>query len=271
MIEIVNVDFKYNKENKIFDNISFKVNDGEVVAIIGKNGQGKSTLLKIISGILKPRKGKVLIDGIDVHNKKNNEIIRKNVGIVFQNPDNQILFNNVYDELEFTLKNLKIEDIDKKIKQALRMVDMEEYISSETFKLSLGQKQRINIAGCLVSQPNYLFLDEPTSMIDSCGRTKIYNIIHALKRAKKTIIFVTNNLSEVLIADRIMIIDKGKIAYTFNKNELFNNMDKIKDFELYIPDILKLIIRLSKEGINIDMNEYNIDIVADKIIKEIKK
>lgn len=143
MIKIENLSFKYKNGRQILNGIDLEINDGEILSIIGNNGAGKSTVLKIIAGILKPTEGTVIIDGLDAYKKKNFEQIRKKVGIVFQNPDNQILFNNVYDDVEFELKNLKFEDREIRIKNALNLVGMEQYIDADTFKLSLGQKQRI--------------------------------------------------------------------------------------------------------------------------------
>lgn len=271
MIEIKNISFKYKNGNQILDNINLKVNNGEILSIIGNNGAGKSTLLKIISGIIKPNKGSIIIDDLDAYERKNFEIIRKKVGIVFQNPDNQILFNNVYDDMEFALKNLKLENRDVRIKNALNLVGMQEYINADIFKLSLGQKQRINIASNLALEPNYLLLDEPTTMIDSNGKLQIYDIINKLKRNKQTIVFITNNINEILFSDRIVILEKGKIKQILNKQEILNNISLLEGINVYVPDFLKLIILLNKKGLNINVESYSLEDLANKIIKEINK
>lgn len=271
MIKIENLNFKYKNGNQILNDINLKIDDGEILSIIGNNGAGKSTLLKIIAGILKPTKGNIIIDDLDAYKKKNSEQIRKKVGIVFQNPDNQILFNNVYDDVEFELKNLKFEDREIRIKNALNLVGMEQYINADTFKLSLGQKQRINIASSLAMQPKYLLLDEPTTMIDSNGKLQIYDIMNKLKNNKQTIVFITNNINEILLADRILILENGRIEHILTKPEILNNMSLLKKVNIYIPDFLKLIILLNEKGLNINIEKYSVEDLVDKIIKEIEK
>lgn len=271
MIEIKNLSYKYKNGNLVLNDINLKINDGEILSIIGNNGAGKSTLLKIISGILKPTKGNIIIDDLDAYKKKNFELIRKKVGIVFQNPDNQILFNNVYDDVEFALKNLKFEEKEIRIKKALNQVGMEKYIDADTFKLSLGQKQRINIASSLAIQPKYLLLDEPTTMIDSNGKLQIYDIMNKLKCNKQTIVFITNNINEILLADRILILERGRIKHILTKQEILNNISLLEKMNIYIPDFLRLIILLNKKGLNINIENYSVEDLANKILKEIEK
>ena len=171
MIKLENLDFKYKNSDYILKNVNLNINEGECVSIIGNNGVGKSSLAKLIAGIAKPTSGKIYVDEIDTSSKKDFYNLRKKVGIVFQNPDNQIIFNNVYDDIAFALKNLNLEDIDLRVRDSLKKVKMEEYINSETYELSLGQKQRITIASVLAVNPKYIILDEPTTMIDSVRKT----------------------------------------------------------------------------------------------------
>lgn len=271
MIEIENLSFKYKNGKQILDNINFTIKEGEVISIIGNNGVGKSTFLKIISGILKPTQGSIKIDDIDAYQRNNFELIRKKVGIVFQNPDNQILFNNVYDDVEFALKNLKLDNSDKRIKDALNMVGMAEYIKEDTFELSLGQKQRVNIASCLAIQPKYLMLDEPTTMIDSYGKLQIYDIIKKIKENNQTIVFITNNINEILFSDRIIFLEDGKIKHVFNRNEILENISILEKNSIYIPDYLRLIVLLNKSGLNIKIQNYSVEELSNSILKEIKK
>ena len=176
MIKLKNVSFKYkSSEEKVLNNINFSVKDGEIVAIVGKNGSGKSTIGKLISGITKLKEGEIYIDDLEVSKGK------KEVGIVFQNPENQIIFNNIYDELSFSLKNMEKSEIEDRINYALKEVGMIEFKESDLYSLSLGQKQRIMIAEVLAKKPKYIILDEPTTMIDSQGKEKIYGIIKKLK------------------------------------------------------------------------------------------
>ncbi|MBP3502926.1 MAG: ATP-binding cassette domain-containing protein [Clostridia bacterium] len=271
MIEIENLSFKYKNGKQILNDINFTIRDGEVISIIGNNGVGKSTFLKIISGILKPTKGNVKIDNIDAYQRKNMELIRKKVGIVFQNPDNQILFNNVYNDVDFALKNLNLDNSDKRVKEALNMVGMAEHINENTFKLSLGQKQRVNIASCLAIQPKYLMLDEPTTMIDSYGKLQIYDIIKKLKENNQTIVFITNNINEILFSDRIMVLEEGKIKQVFSKEEIFDDISLLEKNNIYIPDFLRLIILLNRSGLNIKIKDYSVEELSNSILKEIRK
>lgn len=166
MIRLENVNFKYkNSDNKILDDLNFSVQDGEIVTIVGKNGSGKSTIGKLISGVIRLKHGRITIDDLDVQ-KDHNELLGK-IGIVFQNPDNQIIFNNIYDEFAFSLKGLDKSEIDERINSSLEQVGMLEYRDSDLYSLSLGQKQRVMIAEVLARKPKYIILDEPTTMIDS--------------------------------------------------------------------------------------------------------
>lgn len=162
MIKVEDVSFKYkNSDFKVLDNLNFSVDDGEVIAIVGENGSGKSTIAKLIAGITKLKEGHIIIDDLDISKNKDS------IGIVFQNPENQIIFNNIYDELSFSLKNLEKSEIETRINDALEEVDMLEFKDRDLYTLSLGQKQRIMIAEILAKNPKYIILDEPTTMIDS--------------------------------------------------------------------------------------------------------
>ena len=156
MIKFENVSFKYKNGENILENLNFKINEGEFISIVGKNGTGKSTILNLMAGIIKPTKGNIFIDDIDTKSKKHFIELRKKIGIVFQNPDNQILFPRVYEDIEFALKNLEIENRRERIEEALNLVNMKEFKEKDTYELSLGQKQRINIASVLAVKPKYI-------------------------------------------------------------------------------------------------------------------
>lgn len=172
MIEIKNLNFKYSSGKSVLENMNLEIKEGEVVSIIGKNGAGKSTFVRLIAGLIKPSSGEIWIDQINVQDKKRAKELRKKLGIVFQNPENQILFPKVQEDLEFALKNLNLPQREKRIQEALQKVGMQDYIDHDTYELSLGQKQRINIASVLAVNPSYLILDEPTTMIDSRWKRK---------------------------------------------------------------------------------------------------
>lgn len=264
MIEIKNLSYMYNKNDMILNDINLQIKDGEIISIIGKNGCGKSTLLKLIAGIIKPSSGNIFIDNIDIFKRKN---LRKEVGIVFQSPETQILFPKVFDDIEFALKNLKIENRKEKIKNALNEVNLSNKEQSNTYNLSLGQKKRINIASVLAINPKYILLDEPTTMIDSKEKDTIYQIIQQLRVHKKTIIFVTNNINEILLSDRIVILENKKVKHVIEKNKLLENIQVLQKCDIRIPDVIQIILRLKENGQNINLEEWTIQEMIDKIVK----
>lgn len=264
MIKIQNLSYMYNKKDLILDNINLQINNGEAISIIGKNGCGKSTLLKLVAGIMKPSSGNIFIDDIDIY-KRNN--FRKEVGIVFQNPDTQILFPKVYDDIEFALKNLSLEDRKKRIQNALKKVNLIDKEEQDTYTLSLGQKQRVNIASVLAIDPNYILLDETTTMIDSKEKDNIYQIIKELKKENKTVIFVTNNINEILLSDKIIILKDKKIKHIISKIELLENVEILQECEIRIPDVIQIILKLKENGQDINLEEWTIEEMIDKIVK----
>lgn len=267
MIKIQNLKFKYRDEKYIIKDINLEINKGECIAIVGKNGSGKSTLAKLISGILKPTKGDVLIDEINTRDKKQYINLRKKIGIVFQNPENQIIFNNIDDELSFALKNLKLDDIDLRIEEALKKVKLDKKEIGELDELSLGQKQRITIAGVLAIHPEYIIFDEPTTMIDSEGKEAVYKIIETLKESGYTIIYITNNTEEIMLADKIMILDDGKIAEQISIQELVDKTDILKKYSLKVPTVITIMEKLKRNNININAKTTSVENVIDKIIE----
>lgn len=265
MIKIENVSYIYkNTTKKILDNLNFEIYEGEMVALVGKNGSGKSTIGKLISGIIKVKQGNITIDNVDVKKSKNQ------VGIVFQNPENQIIFNNLYDEFAFCLKNKEKKEILEIINKNLNMVDMSEYVNCDLYNLSLGQKQRIVIAEALASHPKYIILDEPTSMIDSFGKEKIYKIIKNLKNEGYTILCITNNADEILIADRTLILKNGKIEIEIKKEDLVKKSYLLEENEIVLPTILKILTEFNRNGIELNVNNYTIEALINTLKGKIK-
>lgn len=218
---------------------------------------GKSTLAKLISGLEKPNKGKVLIDNINTLDKKSFLDIRRKVGVVFQNPENQILFNNVFDDIAFTMKNLGIENYEDKIKSSLEKLNMQEFLNSEAYNLSLGQKQRVTIAGVIATNPKYIVLDEPTTMIDPQGKEDVYEMIKELKNQNYTIIYITNFIDEILMSDRIVVIEGGKIINEFYKKDILNQIDFLKEHGIKIPDLVQLIYELKNKEIDVQIENWD--------------
>lgn len=232
---------------------------------------GKSTLAKLISGLLIPKTGNVYVDDIVTSNKKEFINLRKKVGIVFQNPENQILFNNVYDDIAFAIKNLGLEDEEIRVKSSLERLKMLDYIDSQTYNLSLGQKQRITIAGIVAINPKYIIFDEPTTMLDSDGKEDLYKIVKELKKEGFTIIYITNVMDEILNSDRVIVIEKGKIIKEFLKENILENIEFLKDHDIRIPTIVQMLKELKDSNVNIDLENWTKEELIEKIIEVTKK
>lgn len=228
---------------------------------------GKSTIGKIISGLEKPNKGQVTIDNINTADKKSFLEIRKKVGVVFQNPENQILFNNVFDDIAFTMKNLGIENYEEKIEKSLKRLNMQNFLKSEAYDLSLGQKQRVTIAGVVATDPKYIVLDEPTTMIDPQGKEDVYSIVKELKKDNYTIIYITNLIDEILMSDKVVVIEDGRIINTFDKKDILNQIEFLREHGLKIPNFVELIYELKNNGIDIDIQEWNKEAIIQKILE----
>lgn len=271
MIKIENLNFKYKKEENILKNINLDIKEGECIAVVGKNGSGKSTLAKLIAGIMKPTKGDIFIDDINTKNKHEYINLRKKIGIVFQNPENQILFNNLDDEISFALNNLNLDNKELRINEALKKVKIEKEKIGDLDELSLGQKQRIAIAGVLAINPKYIVLDEPTTMIDSEGKDAVYSIIKELKEAGYTIIYITNNTEEILLADKVIILNEGQIVETIKRSEMVEKTEVLKKYNLKVPTVITILEELKKNNINIDEDNLCIDDIISKIIEKVKE
>lgn len=232
---------------------------------------GKSTLAKLISGIIKPTEGEVLVEGKNTKKKENFLPIRKQVGIVFQNPENQIIFNNIEDEMKFPLENLKIENPEEKIVQALKKVGLEGKEKQEAYTLSLGQKQRLTIATVLAMETKYIVLDEPTAMLDPKGKEEIYEIIKKLKQEGYTIVYITNIIDEILLSDEIWVMEEGTIKDSFAKVDILEHIEEIEQSGIKIPEIIALLKELKKENIQIELEDWTMQELIQKLVKEYKR
>ncbi len=264
-IEIKNVDYNYSlgdgRSLKALKNLSFTIEKGEFVALVGMNGSGKSTLAKLLNGLFTPTKGDVIIDGMNTNDESYTFEIRKKAGMVFQNPDNQTVATIIEDDVAFGPENigLKREEIIERVKYALEAVGMSEYATRTSSKLSGGQKQRIAIAGVLAMRPDILILDESTSMLDPNGRKEIMDIACALNKQGITIINITHNMDEAVLADRIIAMRKGRIAIDGTPKEVFNS-GLIEACGLTLPPVSALSRNLEMNGFTfstpiIDENE----------------
>lgn len=252
VIEIKNVSFSYDKNVKALDGVTFSVEEGEYVAVIGHNGSGKSTLAKLINGLLKPDDGDITVDGFSVCDKKNIFEVRKRVGVVFQNPDNQIVASVVEDDVAFGPENLgvKREEIGERIDFALSAVGMEKFRNASPMRLSGGQKQRVAIAGVLALMPKILVLDESTSMLDPVGRKEVLSVVRKLNKENKiTVIAITHYMDEIVDADKVFVLNGGTLAAQGTPEKIFADREKLKGFGLEIPLSAFIAEKLAEKGV----------------------
>lgn len=238
------------------NDVSIDVACGEFIGIIGRNGSGKSTLAKHINALLYPTTGKVFVNDYDTSDINNTYLIRKDAGMVFQNPDNQIVATIVEEDVAFGLENIGVpsEDIISRVDEALRAVGMEKYREQSPNRLSGGQKQRICIAGAIAMEPACLILDEPTAMLDPSGREEVLKTVKRLNKEKNiTIILVTHHMDEVIDADKIFVMNKGRLVLSGTPEEVFRKTDEIRNYGLALPYATEVSDRLKKLGYDIDI------------------
>ena len=267
IIKIENVKFKYDKVDSVFavDGVNLNIRQGEFTAIIGHNGSGKSTLAKLINSILLPIEGKIYVKGMDTTDDSKLWDIRQTAGMVFQNPDNQLVATIVEEDIAFGPENQGVEsaEIRKRVDDALNAVGMYEYRKRPPHMLSGGQKQRIAIAGILALNSDCIILDEPTAMLDPSGRKEVMETLRKLKEKGKTILLITHYMDEAVQADRVVIMDKGNIKLDGTPKEVFRNIDEIKKFGLDVPQVTELAQELSKEGMNIPNDIIDVKELVD--------
>lgn len=254
IIKVENLCFEYEPGLKTIHNISFQIKKGEYVAILGHNGSGKSTIAKLLIGLLEKKLGNIIIDHKEL-NLENLYKIREKIGIVFQNPDNQFIGATVRDDIAFGLENICIprEKMDELIERYAKRVRMDQFLDHEPTKLSGGQKQRVAIAGILAMSPSIIILDESTSMLDPRGRKEINELIRELKEDKEmTIISITHDIEEAKNADRILLLNKGEIVGDDQPETLLMNEKLLLDLHLDTPFALKVSRKLKAQGIQIN-------------------
>lgn len=267
MVECKNLLYKYTSEDdtagKIaVNNINLEVKKGEFLVVLGRNGSGKSTLAKHINALLLPSGGKVFVDGLDTSNLSEVWNIRNKAGMVFQNPDNQLVATIVEEDVAFGPENLGIEpkEIRQRVNEALKTVDMQEYSRHAPHLLSGGQKQRIAIAGILAMRPECIVFDEPTAMLDPIGRREVMKTIKQVNRDFGiTIILITHFMEEAAEADRIIVMDEGNIIMQGKPREIFNHVSEMKKVGLDVPQVTELAYELKKSGININTDILTIN------------
>lgn len=266
-----NLSFSYG-EDVVLKKLDFSIESGEFVAIIGANGSGKSTLAKLFNVLLVPTAGKVLVTGLDTSQEENKWEIRKKVGMVFQNPDNQLVATLVEDDVAFGLENLGLPsaEIRLRVKEALKTVGMAGFEQHAPHRLSGGQKQRVAIAGIIAMEPDCIVLDEPTTMLDPQGRKEVLETINYLNKEKKiTIIYITHFMEEIMEADRILVLHEGLVFKQGKPADIFQEIAEIKKINLDVPLFVELANSLKQAGLNLPA-VFSIDNLVNSLFKLIK-
>ena len=275
IIEVKNITFEYEDDERkkaVLNNFSLNIERGSFTVILGHNGSGKSTLAKLLNGLYKPNDGEILVDGICTKDEEHEIEIKRRVGLVFQNPDNQLVASVVEEDVAFGPENLGHEPsvIRQEVDEALKAVDMYEFRKSTPHRLSGGQKQRIAIAGIIAMKPDCIVLDEPTAMLDPKGRAEIISTIKKLNRENGiTVVLITHFMEEAEDADRVIVMDSGKIVADSTPKNIFSDIKLLKEVGLDVPQTTELLYRLKLGGMNITTDVISIEESAQKIYEAI--
>ena len=257
----------------VFEDLSLTVEEGSFVAVLGGNGCGKSTLAKHFNSILLPCGGKVYVCGMDTSDEEKLISIRRNVGMVFQNPDNQIVANVVEEDVAFGPENLGVASpvIRQRVDSALQQVGMYEYRAHAPHLLSGGQKQRVAIAGIIAMQPKCIVLDEPTAMLDPRGRREVMETICKLNREKKiTVLLITHHMDEAAMAERVVVLHKGKVAADGTPEEVFAQVELLHDIRLAAPETVELCYALNSRGFSLPLDRLSVEEYAQSLYDQVK-
>ena len=268
-VSIKNLSYSYIKDQPVIKDISLDINQGEYVSLVGHNGCGKSTLARLLVGLLIPNQGSIDICGLELNNRNLSEI-RKKVAIVFQNPDNQFIGATVEDDIAFSLENMNVprEEMIPLVKEFAQKVGMEEFLTKEPGYLSGGQKQRVAIADALVRRPEILILDEATSMLDPSGKQDILDLVKKMRKENPnlTIISITHDIDEAYDSDRIILMHEGEIVLSCKPSEMFENTAIISKYNLVLPFIIALKAKIKELGIDIKESD-TLETIGEKICK----
>ncbi|MCQ2446986.1 MAG: energy-coupling factor transporter ATPase [Clostridia bacterium] len=274
MFKAVDLTFQYDPATPIvLDHINLEVEEGSFTALLGHNGSGKSTLARQFSAFLLPSGGKVYVAGLDTSVEDNLPLIRRTSGMVFQNPDNQIVAAVVEDDVAFGPENLGIptEEMRVRVDEALKAVGMYEFRNHAPNLLSGGQKQRVAIAGIIAMMPKAIVFDEPTAMLDPKGREEVIRTIRTLnKEYHITVVLITHHMNETVDADRVVVMNKGAIALDGTPSEVFTHVEELRAIGLEVPTTVALAYELNKHGFHLDLHNISIEDCASAIVKELK-
>ena len=271
IIEVKDVEFRYEgAEEEAVAGVSLRVERGEFVAVLGRNGSGKSTLAKLLNALNIPQKGEIWIDGVAAHEEANSLEVRKKCGMVFQNPDNQIVATVVEEDCAFGLENLGVppEEIRRRVDEALRVVGMRDYAEAAPHMLSGGQKQRVAIAGVLAMRPKIIVFDESTAMLDPSGRREVFAVAEELNRRDGiTIVWITHFMDEALRAGRVLVMDAGKIALEGAPCEVFEKTEEIRKMGLDAPPMAQLAAQLRADGVPLRADIMTVEEMAVELCR----
>ena len=274
MIETKDLSFTYpaaeegGRETVALRGVDVSIEKGSFVVVLGHNGSGKSTLAKTFNAVLLPGGGHVYVEGMDTLDEELLLAIRQRVGMVFQNPDNQIVANVVEEDVAFAPENLGVpsEEIRKRVDDALKAVGMSEFITHAPHLLSGGQKQRIAIAGVIAMEPDCIVLDEATAMLDPIGRGEVLSTVHRLNREKGiTVVLITHHMNEAEDADRVLVMDDGRVVMDGAPREVFTHVGELRSMGLTVPDTVALLYDLRQEGLNVPLTALTVDECADAV------
>lgn len=268
-VQLTGVTFTYEEQAApALSDVTAEISPGEFVAVLGHNGSGKSTLAKLLNALYTPTEGTVIVCGYDTKNEKYVWEIRRRAGMIFQNPDNQIVATVVREDVAFGLENLGVptDEMIPRIEKALAAVRMSKYAGTAPHMLSGGQKQRVAIAGILAMEPSLIIADEATAMLDPSGRKEVMNTILSLNRQKGiTVVWITHFMEEAALADRVLVVSDGKIRLTGTPAEVFDHMDDMRDMHLDVPHMTALAGALRAEGIPLRKGIMTVDELAEEV------
>ena len=271
IIEVKDVEFRYEgAEEEAVAGVSLRVERGEFVAVLGRNGSGKSTLAKLLNALNIPQKGEIWIDGVAAHEEANSLEVRKRCGMVFQNPDNQIVATVVEEDCAFGLENLGVppEDIRRRVDDALEAVGMREYAEAAPHMLSGGQKQRVAIAGVLAMRPKIIVFDESTAMLDPSGRREVFSVAEELNRRDGiTIVWITHFMDEALRAGRVLVMDAGTVALEGAPRDVFQETEEIRKMGLDAPPMAQLAAQLRADGVPLRADIMTVEEMAVELCR----
>ncbi len=271
IIETRELSFRYSEDSPLaLEDVTLSIEEGSFTAVLGHNGSGKSTFAKHLNAILLPSGGKVYVGGIDTADESRLFDIRKTAGMVFQNPDNQIVANVVEEDVAFACENMGLppEEIRRRVDESLAAVGMSGHAKSAPHLLSGGQKQRVAIAGILAMQPRCIVMDEPTAMLDPSGRAEVMAAIQRLNRKMGvTVVLITHHMDEAAAAQRVIVMKQGRVALDGTPRQIFSQVERMRELSLSVPQTVELLYTLDRDGAVLSLEALSVEECADEILK----